>query len=212
MSVALLEHGASELLLTETPEAAWAVRAEQPDVLLAGERGGLKIADFDLGNSPLEVSSQVAGRRVVMTTTNGTVAAHRAAESAQHVFLAALVNAHAAARHALNVASEEIALVCAGTDRRVSFDDVYAAGVIAEYLLALGDFQVDDGARIALSIRRSGSNPAEALRGSGHGAALERLGLGADIDHAAQLSTSRIIPVLSAKSVPTAALRFVPSS
>src|SRR5690349_1075339 len=40
--------------------------------LLGGERGGLKIAGFDLGNSPFEYTAEaVAGRAVVFTTTNG---------------------------------------------------------------------------------------------------------------------------------------------
>ncbi|MGX9686925.1 2-phosphosulfolactate phosphatase [Deinococcus wulumuqiensis] len=210
-AVALLERGAGGLLLTRTAEDALGVRAARPEVLLAGERGGLTIPGFDLGNSPVEVGeAAVAGRQVVMTTTNGTGAAWRAAQSARHVVLAALINAHAVARHALAVASEEIAIVCAGTDGRVGLDDVYAAGVIAEYLLALGDFQVDDGARIALTMRRGGGDPGEALRGSGHGATLEKLGLGADVDFAAQLSTSRLIPTLvPGDDVPGGALRFL---
>lgn len=210
-AVTLLEQGAAELLLTRTTEAALAVRETVPDVLLAGERGGLTIPGFDLGNSPVEVSgAAVAGRRVVMTTTNGTIAAHRAAQTARHVVLAALVNAHAVARHALAVASEEIAIVCAGTDGRVGLDDVYAAGVIAEYLLALGDFGVDDGARIALTMRRGGGDPGEALRSSGHGATLAKLGLSADVDYAAQLSISRLIPtLLPGDDVPEGALRFL---
>ena len=210
-AVTLLERGAAELLLTPSAEAALDVRATQPDVLLAGERGGLTIPGFDLGNSPVEVGeAAVAGRRVVMTTTNGTVAAWRAAQTARHVVLAALVNAHAVARHAIAVASEEIAIVCAGTDGRVGLDDVYTAGVIAEYLLALSDFGVDDGARIALTMRRGGGDPGEALRGSGHGVTLDKLGLGADVDFAAQLSTSRLIPTLvSGEGVPADALRFL---
>ena len=85
MAVSLLEHGAAELLLTRTPDEAFALRERRPDVLLAGERGGLIVPGFDLGNSPLEVSSAVAGRSVAMSTTNGTVAAHRAAASARQI-------------------------------------------------------------------------------------------------------------------------------
>lgn len=210
-AVTLLEHGAAQLLLMRTPEEVLALRPAYPDLLLAGERGGLMVPGFDLGNSPLEVPGQaVAGRSVVMTTTNGTGAAWQAAQTARHVFLAALVNAHAVARHALAVANEEIAIVCAGTDGRVGLDDVYTAGVIAEYLVALGDFQVDDGARIALTMRRGGGDPREALLNSGHGLTLQRLGLGADIEHAAQLSTSRLIPTLvPGEDTLPGALRFV---
>src|SRR5262249_42804387 len=42
-------------------------------VLLAGERGGDPIEGFDLGNSPLDCTTErVGGRTLVLTTTNGT--------------------------------------------------------------------------------------------------------------------------------------------
>lgn len=222
-AVAFLERGADALLLTATPEAALSLRAaagagELPGglgrggLLLGGERGGLPIPGFDLGNSPVEASSQnFTGRVVVMNTTNGTGAAHVAAQTGKHVLLAALTNAHAAARRARALATEEIAIVCAGTDERVSLEDVYAAGVLAEYLLAMGVFTVDDGARIALTIRRNAGNPSEALGGSGHAQHLARLGLEGDVRHAAQVSISRVVPVLAAEQGIPGALKFVAS-
>src|SRR3972149_9874236 len=49
-------------------------------VLLGGERGGLRIPGFDLGNSPSEYTrDRVAGKTIVLTTTNGTRAVHIAA-------------------------------------------------------------------------------------------------------------------------------------
>ncbi|NIP79971.1 MAG: hypothetical protein GWM90_12415, partial [Gemmatimonadetes bacterium] len=44
-------------------------------VLLCGERKGLRIEGFDLGNGPPEFGAdRVAGSSLVMTTTNGTAA------------------------------------------------------------------------------------------------------------------------------------------
>lgn len=210
-AVACLERGAGALLLTRTPEAALALRAARDDLVLAGERGGLPIPGFDLGNSPLEASAQnFAGRTVVMNTTNGTGAAHVAAQSGKHVLLAALTNAHAAARRARALAAEGVAIVCAGTDGRVGLEDVYTAGVLAEYLLAMGDFTLDDGARIALTVRRGGGDPAEALAGSDHGVDLTRLGLAGDVAFAAGLSISTVVPTLErGGDVPEGTLKFV---
>lgn len=207
-AVTYLERGADALLLTATPETALVLRGE--GVLLGGERGGLPLPGFDFGNSPVEAAAQnFTGRVVVMNTTNGTGAAHLAAETGKHVLLAALTNAHAAARRARALASEEIAIVCAGTDTRVGLEDVYAAGVLAEYLLALGEFSIDDGARIALTVRRNTGDPLEALGSSGHGQHLARLGLGEDVRYAAQVSTSTLVPVLDAVQETAGALRFV---
>ncbi|MBZ9749702.1 2-phosphosulfolactate phosphatase [Deinococcus sp. HMF7604] len=211
-AVTYLERGADALLLTATPEVALALRGGEDGspYLLGGERGGLPIPGFDFGNSPVEATGQnFTGRTVVMNTTNGTGAAHTAAQTGKHIFLAALTNAHAAARRARATATEEIAIVCAGTDGQVGLEDVYAAGVLAEYLLAMGEFTVDDGARIALTVRRNSGNPLEALSSSGHGQHLGRLGLGEDVRFAAGLSTSTLVPALTLDGdPPEGTLRF----
>lgn len=210
-AVTYLERGADALLLTSSPAVALGLRPEGggSGLLLGGERGGLPIPGFDFGNSPVEAAAQnFTGKTVVMNTTNGTGAAHIAAQTGKHILLAALTNAHAAARRARAIATEEIALVCAGTDERVSLEDVYAAGVLAEYLLAMGEFTIDDGARIALTMRRNAGNPIEALGSAGHGAYLAGLGLGEDVRYAAQLSTSTLVPTLVDRSDLAGALRF----
>ncbi|WP_019009948.1 2-phosphosulfolactate phosphatase [Deinococcus aquatilis] len=211
-AVTYLERGADALLLTSSPAVALGLRPEGggSGLLLGGERGGLPIPGFDFGNSPVEAAAQnFTGKTVVMNTTNGTGAAHIAAQTGKHILLAALTNAHAAARRARAIATEEIALVCAGTDERVSLEDVYAAGVLAEYLLAMGEFTIDDGARIALTMRRNAGNPIEALGSAGHGAYLASLGLGEDVRYAAQLSTSTLVPTLADSTGLPGALRFV---
>lgn len=202
---ALLEAGARELLLVQTPEEALARRAE--GVLLLGERGGQQLPDFDLGNSPLPAGmGGVAGQAVVMTTSNGTGAAHHAAASAGAVLLASLYNAHAAARRALALASAEVAILCAGGEGRAGIEDIYAAGVIAEYLLAMGDFELDDGAKVALTLRRSLSDPLAAIGSGRHAAHLIALGHGEDLRFAARLSESSVVPALLGREGP--ALRF----
>jgi 2-phosphosulfolactate phosphatase len=215
-----LERGASGLLLTSSSERALALRdilsddsavgGSEGGYLLGGERGGLPIPGFDFGNSPVEAAAgNFTGRTVIMNTTNGTGAAHVAAKSGKHVLLAALTNAHAAARRARALAVEEIAIVCAGNDEHVGLEDVYAAGVLAEYLLAMGEFTVDDGARIALTVRRNTGDPLEALSSSGHGVALERLGLGEDVRYAARISESTVVPALAEVQTLEGALLFV---
>lgn len=194
-----LEQGARSVHFTQSIDTAFALRAE--GVLLAGERGGLPINGFDLGNSPVEASQQnFTGKRIVMNTTNGTQAAHIAAQTGQHVLLASLRNAHAAARKARSVASEEIAIICAGKEGRSGLDDVYTAGVLCEYLLAMGEFTLDDGARIALTVRRQVGDPLEPLSSSAAGLALEKVGLGADIQFCAKLSESTLVPLLTSIS------------
>jgi 2-phosphosulfolactate phosphatase len=67
------ERGATEIVCAPSVEVGRGLRREHPDRLLAGEVAGLKPADFDFGNSPLEVSAaQLDGRRLIQSTSNGT--------------------------------------------------------------------------------------------------------------------------------------------
>src|SRR4051812_42663251 len=51
-------------------------------VLLGGERGGVPLPGFDLGNSPREYSAKrCKGATLVLTTSNGTRALIRASEA-----------------------------------------------------------------------------------------------------------------------------------
>ena len=64
--------------------------------LRAGERGGVTVEGFDLGNSPLDCTPQVVkDKRLFLTTTNGTRALQRVAKAPQ-VITAAQVNRQAA--------------------------------------------------------------------------------------------------------------------
>src|SRR6202522_1906170 len=72
--VTAVPRGAGVLAVASLDEA-FALKAKFPSVLLAGERGGQALPGFDLGNSPEDFTTErVQGRRVILTTTNGTQA------------------------------------------------------------------------------------------------------------------------------------------
>ncbi len=103
------------------------------NVLLGGERGGVRIAGFDLGNSPAEYTPErVAGKSVLITTTNGTRALWHARLAKRIVVGCA--NNRAAVAAALRDA-DEVHILCAGTDGEPSAEDELAAGAIADAIL-----------------------------------------------------------------------------
>ena len=119
------------LTVEEAREEAAALGA-----MLGGERGGVKIEGFDLGNSPREYArDRVGGRPIVITTTNGTAAVNACAGAAE-VLIGAIVNrsAVAAAAHALALEHGgcDVHLVCAGTEGAVTEEDLLAAGAILD--------------------------------------------------------------------------------
>jgi 2-phosphosulfolactate phosphatase len=141
--VTALQHGAKEIIPVCEISEAVARRTRQPEVLLAGERDGVRIkasesggTDFDLGNSPLEFTpDKIGGRTIVSTTTNGTRAL-RACASAQKVLAAAFLNLAATAEFLQRERFEEVLLVCAGTGEQAALEDALAAGALAELLTA----------------------------------------------------------------------------
>src|SRR5438105_4631211 len=84
-------------------------------VLLGGERGGVPLPGFDLGNSPREFKPKLCrGSTLVLTTTNGTRALLKAAE-ADRVLVAGFVN-YSAVCEQVRQDSRPIHIVCAGTE------------------------------------------------------------------------------------------------
>ncbi|HND55726.1 MAG TPA: 2-phosphosulfolactate phosphatase, partial [Pirellulaceae bacterium] len=97
--------------------------------MLAGERGGVKLAGFDLGNSPAEyIPEVVGGRAIVLTTSNGTRAI-AAARSSAHLLIGALVNRASVAALAASL-GRDVAIICAGSDDEIGADDELTGGAI----------------------------------------------------------------------------------
>ncbi|GEA14583.1 MAG: 2-phosphosulfolactate phosphatase [Moorella sp. (in: firmicutes)] len=196
ISVALAA-GCLEVIPVLTPEEAIDMRERLEDerVLLGGERNALKIPGFDLGNSPLEYTPEiVAGKRLIMTTTNGTRAIRRAAGGRQ-VFLGAMINAPAVAGLAA-AAATDITIICAGTRDRFSLEDFLAAGLLVDRLAGLGEFVLRDGALTARDYYYCHrDDPSAAMKASFHGRLLADLGLEADVEFCSRVGAIDVVPV-----------------
>jgi 2-phosphosulfolactate phosphatase len=160
--VTALGHGATALMPVEEIAEALAVRRRQPDVLLAGERDGVRIqADltgsipFDLGNSPREFTPEkVRGRTIVVTTTNGTRAL-RACASAQAVLAGSFLNLQATAEFLEREKPPHLLLICSGTHDQAAFEDVLGAGALCDLIWpAYGGGAVADSAFMARELFR----------------------------------------------------------
>ena len=136
--VTALQNGAQAVIPVGEIAEAVGCHRRQPDVLLAGERDGVKIRavqsggiDFDLGNSPREFTrDKVRGKIIVSTTTNGTRAL-RACAGARVILAASFLNLAATAKLLNQSQPDEILLVCAGTGEAAALEDVLAAGALA---------------------------------------------------------------------------------
>jgi len=210
--ITALAHGAVAVLPRRSIDEARAAAQAIPGGILGGERQCVRIEGFDVGNSPLEYTvDRVAGRTVIMTTTNGT-AAIAACGEATEILVGAMVNrtavANVARRLAVTHRCRAIHLVCAGTDGDVTEEDRLTAGAILDAAAHDDDASFDalDAAAVAArDCYRAIANTdgqltthglVEAFRASAGGENLLALGMEADIKAAAAIDSLSVVPRL----------------
>lgn len=190
--VAILANGGEGVLPVAEMEQALAMRARFPEALVGGERNNRKPKGFDAGNSPREFPPErVRGRRVILTTTNGTQAIARC-QSAPWLAAGALVNATAVAL-ALWEQGGDALVVCAGGRGYPALEDVVAAGAVVELWprAAWGD-----GARIAAAVwHQARDRLLETVREAVHARELEAMHLVEDVIWAAQRDYCPVVPI-----------------
>lgn len=173
------------------------------DVTLGGERLGVRIDGFDLGNSPREYLEPRTAT-LAMSTTNGTRAIVTAAERCDRVLIASLLNLDAVIEAARSH-GDDVALFCAGVKGAFALDDAYVAGRVAGGL----GFERSDAAEAAVRLASSYATAEEAFRASRSGRNLIDHGpeLEADIPWCARESVLGVVPRLAGMHGVAAELR-----
>lgn len=169
--------------------------------LRAGERGGVMVEGFDLGNSPLACTSQIVkDKRLFLTTTNGTRALQRVEKSPQ-VIAAAQVNRKTAVNYLLEKQPKTVWMVGSGWQGDYSVEDTACAGAIAQSILQQSDSSLIDlfgndeviGA-IAL-YEQWKDNLLNVFRQCSHGQRLLKLKGEADLKYCSQTDILNILPI-----------------
>lgn len=192
-----LASGAAAVAPCESIEKARDLAATLPpgSFLLGGERRGVRIDGFDLGNSPTEYTpATVKNKTIVFTTTNGTIALHRA-EPASRLLIGCFANLSAVTKAARN-SGLPVCLICAGIHGEPCREDTLCAGAIASSLADQGLTPQGADATAAIALWKSTPPDAllTALRNSEGGLNLISEGLEADIPTAAQIDSHPIVP------------------
>lgn len=127
-------------------ELAYQLKKKHPDYLLVGERNEQKPEGFDFGNSPSQlVSTQLAGKTMVHTTSSGTQGIVNAT-GADEIISGSFVNAGAIIQYIQQQQPEKLSLVCMGyACQHPTDEDTF----LAEYIKAkLLDEPVDFSAMV----------------------------------------------------------------
>jgi 2-phosphosulfolactate phosphatase len=172
---------------------------------LAGERKMQPVPGFDFGNSPREFTREaVEGRVILMSTTNGT-AAILAVQGARDVVIASYVN-FAAVLSMLRAAlrgGTDVAILCAGHERRFALEDAACAGAFVRQLTEKHTAaETNDAAQAAMVIDRKFATSLKRLfRTAAHGIALAEAGFGEDLVVCAKLDEYPVIPVYQERQI-----------
>jgi 2-phosphosulfolactate phosphatase len=199
--ITALVNGASELIPVPTVKAARALKDAHGDLVLAGERRGVKPNGFSLGNSPREFTvDAVAGRRIVITTTSGTNALVRS-QGASAVVIGAFLNVNAAGNAVVDLAGEQkrgVSLVLSGKRGQFSLEDFLCAGAFVETLRRGESWRADAAQAAYLAYRQSKDALYEVISRGNHAQYLSSIGLKDDVAYCCQRNAFSIVPRLVA--------------
>jgi 2-phosphosulfolactate phosphatase len=172
--------------------------------LRAGERGGAKVAGCDLGNSPLDCTPELmAGKRLFMSTTNGTRTLERIAGS-KTVLAAALTNRATIVDYLLQLQPQTVWIVGSGWEGDYALEDTVCAGAIIHQLqqkLASTTYGNDEAVAAVSLFERWQDDLVGLFKLASHGQRLLKLDCMADIKYCATLDSVPVIPIRNADGV-----------
>jgi 2-phosphosulfolactate phosphatase len=198
--VAALAHGAREVIPVADEAAAHAHGRTRPagDFVLSGELYAETLPGF-VQPTPLALLEHgVAGKTLIYSTTNGTVAIQQSAEAA-HVYCGALLNARALAEHIVaRHPRETVLILCAGSGNNFNLEDFYGAGYLVERIADLlgGNADLSDAAKAARGLYRQSRVP-DALLDCRVGRVMAARGLQHEVEFACRFDAFPVVPAFA---------------
>lgn len=193
--ITAISNGCSSVIPVLTvDEAKSIVKENRAKYLLGGERNAVKIEGFDFSNSPLEYDKNIVnGKRLVMTTSNGTRAI-KASTDAKNVLMGAMINAKAVAKKLVEL-NDDVVIVNAGTYGEFSIDDFICGGYIINCILEEVEAKLSDIATTAYYIYKSNPDVISFIKHANHYKTIQRLGLKDDLEYCCKRDIVDIVPV-----------------
>ena len=193
-----------EVIPVETLDEAFKLRSNDSNIILVGERKGQKIDGFDLDNSPLEfITNEFRGKRIVITTTNGT-SAIKQVEKCPMVLIGAFMNSNEVSKKALILAKKYqtgITILLAGRNHNFFLEDFLCAGLLSSKFKYANANLSDHALASMLSWERAECNIREIVKNSQHGRDLIEIGLEKDVDFCLNIDAFSVVPYLERNSI-----------
>ena len=193
-----MSQGASEIIPVATVEEAFQMAKAFPkgSIILGGERESKKIPGFDLGNSPKEyVAEKVKGKKLILTTTNGTRAFHLVSIG-REILVGSFLNIGAITQRCLEL-DKDLLIFLSGNEGNFSLEDTICGGMLIELITRekKKSISLTDASYCAqILYQRFQNKLLEAFHLSDHGKGLIRQGFEDDLVYCAQIDITDIIP------------------
>jgi len=198
--ITALAHGVTEVIPTLDEAGARDEAQKHPlgSYVLAGELYAETLPGFASPTPLALLEENIAGRKLIYSTTNGTVAL-RQSSRADHVYAGALLNGEALVNRVLDRhPGKTIVIVCSGSMGMVNLEDLYGAGYFVDLLSRALDEDTDfsDAALAVRSLFR-GEDAADCLLRARVGRLMVERNLAHEVHFAARLSALDAVPVLA---------------
>jgi 2-phosphosulfolactate phosphatase len=159
----------------------------------AGERGGIKIEEFNIGNSPFEyMNPELAGQSIAVTTTNGTHALVKSL-SAQEIIIGAFLNLSAVVNYLQSTGLDTV-IHCAGWKGALNIEDTLFAGALIDKLETVE--LADDSSKIAQALFLQHKNDLHQIAlASSHAKRLANFGIEKDLEFCMSIDKFDVVPL-----------------
>lgn len=197
-----LASGAKEVIPVDNVSTAARIAKGTGNSLLGGERNGLKVEGFNLGNSPIEYSEDVVkDKSIVFSTTNGTTSILKA-KYARNCILASFTNMSRVIEE-LHQLDDDLMIICSGKTGDFCLEDAICSGNLITGLLMKNSSYIISDPEIAvcsLAVHFLGESPTnekilKTLENSASGKHLTSLGLKGDLEFASKFDSNPVLPL-----------------
>ncbi|MCU0437692.1 MAG: 2-phosphosulfolactate phosphatase [Raineya sp.] len=196
--VTALSHGVASIVpIRELDDC---LKMREKGYLIAAERDGKMVEGFDLGNSPFSYMEQaVRGKKIALTTTNGTQAI-KLSEKADEILVGAFLNKQSIIDY-LKTTQKDVLVVCSGWKGKVNLEDTLFAGAVVEGLSDTFEMSNDSALISKVLYRDSKPKMLETVLQCSHVQRLKRLGIEKDIEFCLTENLYNVLPKMQGEEL-----------
>lgn len=191
-----LYNGATRVIPVEDVDTCKQLGNEIKGAITAGERDGKVIEGLQYGNSPAEYPRDfIAGKTLVLTTTNGTKLLHRAVNNgAAEVITGSFPNLGAVCEHLLNQ-NKNVILGCSAWKDRVNLEDTLFAGAVIQNIKKHFTIHCDSSLMAEQVYQQHQNDLYEFIQHTTHWHRLAAYGLEKDLQYCISINVANVLPV-----------------